>query len=709
MATQRMGKYEILEELGRGGFATVYRAHDTVLGRDVALKILHPALLADPDFVTRFENDARAAAQLDHPHIVTVHDLGQLEGRLYIAMQLLPGGTLAEHIKREGPLPFEEAVKVVQQMAGALDYAHGRGFVHRDVKPTNVLFNARGEAVVTDFGLVKAAESSILARSTGGGIVGTAAYIAPEVWEEKGAGPGTDVYALGCVLFEMLTGEPIFKGDTSPAVMMAHFQPHEYPAQWPEGVPPEVEELLERALAQDPADRYASAGAFAADLQALAARAADPLAEPYQMLQAALAAEDWEQALGLAQEIAVQDPDYLDVSALRQQAAEAQARAERAQWAAQWREQALAAERAGQLDAARVAAQKWLEMAPGDAEAKALLEQLTGTPLEDPLLEIKVALPSETGSIMEEGTASRTTAEQTGNLEPSVKGGKIPGWVWVVGGGLAVVVVIGVTLALGGRGIPPSEAMPTMTERIVETMSTPRSTSTSASATPTLRAVTMTSVPPTRRPTNTPRPTSTPTPKPTSVPASAILYIEDFEDEVADGWSASVGTWSVKKENGNHFWLGTGTHNYPQAWLDDELTGSIDFRNWTDYAFESRIRFVSGGSVFICVRSYNGGIAFYNVQIDNTNNWVQFAEYDGTERNDGSNYHTFGGVDHSILTNRWYTVRFQVEGDSLRLYIDDELVTASLRFSHEQGGIGYYMEGEVEVHIDDIRVWTLTP
>jgi len=141
---QALGKYAILRELGRGGFATVYLAQDTGLRRSVALKILHPQLMADPAFVARFENDARATAQLDHPQIVAIHDLGQVAGRLYIALQLMPGGTLAERIRERGPLPFAEALRVVDEIAGALDHAHAAGFVHRDVKPTNILFNARG-------------------------------------------------------------------------------------------------------------------------------------------------------------------------------------------------------------------------------------------------------------------------------------------------------------------------------------------------------------------------------------------------------------------------------------------------------------------------------------------------------------------------------------------------------------------------------------
>jgi len=469
---KRLGKYEILSELGRGAFATVHLARDTVLQREVALKVLHPPLLADPDFVQRFENDARAAAQLDHPHIVTVHDLGQAEGRLFIAMQYLPGGSLTERLAASGPLPFAEAVRVTAQIAAALDYAHGLGFIHRDVKPSNILFNARGEAVLGDFGLVAAVESSVIARSSTGGTVGTPAYIPPELWENQPAAPATDVYALACVLYEAVTGEALFKGDTSPAVMLSHFRPPQFPATWPEGAPPELEALLCRALAQNPAERLPTPGDFAAELQDIAVRAADPLAAPYAALQAAVDAEDWPEALRLAAEIRAQAPDYRDVAALAYQAAEAQARAECHHWAAQWKTQTLAAAKAGDLRAARAAAQKWMEMAPESAEAQAALARI-----EERL---------------------RAAAEITG---PEVRRGdfsRFPKWLWGVLAvvGLALVVGTGALLnALLGSPAPPPTATPTLTL-------TPPATAT-ATATPK------------PSPTWTPSPTPTPIPTPT--------------------------------------------------------------------------------------------------------------------------------------------------------------------------------------------------
>lgn len=265
----RLGRYRILGELGRGSFATVFRAEDTPLGRQVALKVLHPALMADPEFVQRFQADARAAAALEHPHIATIYELGQAEGRLFIAMQLLPGGNLGERIATRGPLPYAEAVRIASATGAALDAAHSAGMIHRDVKPANIVFDSRDQAVLTDFGLVRAIEQSVMARSSAGGIVGTPAYLAPEVWEGQPAGPVVDIYALGCVVFEMLTGQVLFEASTAPAVMRAHYAPRRFPERWPDGVPPGVHKILEKALAPDPRARFASAGDFARALAAL--------------------------------------------------------------------------------------------------------------------------------------------------------------------------------------------------------------------------------------------------------------------------------------------------------------------------------------------------------------------------------------------------------------------------------------------------------
>lgn len=209
----RFGKYQILEELGRGGFGTVYKAQDTVLGRLVAIKILHAALVIESNFIERFRQEARTAAMLDHPNLVPVFDFGETEGRYYIAMGYMPGGSLKDLLKREGKLESKRAYEVLAQVCEGLEYAHTRGIIHRDLKPGNILFDENGKARLADMGFARVmCEGASRSMSASGSLVGTPAYMAPETWRNKPATPQTDIYSLGCILYEMLTGKVLFEG-----------------------------------------------------------------------------------------------------------------------------------------------------------------------------------------------------------------------------------------------------------------------------------------------------------------------------------------------------------------------------------------------------------------------------------------------------------------------------------------------------------------
>jgi serine/threonine protein kinase len=221
----KLGKYEILSELGRGSFGTVYRARDTMLDIEVALKVLKPVWMDEPRAVEMFYREARAAARLEHPNIVPIREMGEIEGRLYIAMRLIDGESLGARIKR-GAMTLDEALPIVNQISSALDYAHARGLVHRDIKPNNILIGKDGVASLTDFGLVRGAEQASIASSASvGGAVGTPEYVAPEVWKGKPATSASDVYAFGCVVYEMLTSTVLFGGSSGPEVMFKHFEP----------------------------------------------------------------------------------------------------------------------------------------------------------------------------------------------------------------------------------------------------------------------------------------------------------------------------------------------------------------------------------------------------------------------------------------------------------------------------------------------------
>lgn len=260
-----LGKYQLHEELGRGGYGTVYRAYDTVLEVERTVKVLHPALVADPEFIERFKREAQLAAQLEHPHIVPVFDLGEDQGRFFLVMKYMPGGSLKDVLEKDGRLHYERAVEITTQIANALDYTHQRDIVHRDVKPGNILFDEDGTARIADFGFAKALSGASASLSASGGMVGTPAYMAPEVWREQGVSPATDVYSLACVVFEMLTGEVLFEGDSAAGVMTRHLVNRpQFPKEWPQNIPNGIGRVLGKALAKELVNRFSTAKEFVA-------------------------------------------------------------------------------------------------------------------------------------------------------------------------------------------------------------------------------------------------------------------------------------------------------------------------------------------------------------------------------------------------------------------------------------------------------------
>jgi serine/threonine-protein kinase len=245
---QYLGRYRLIEPLGAGGMSVVWRAYDELLGRRVAVKLLAPKLAADPRSHERIRDEARAAARLSHPHITAVHDYGEAEGVPYVVMELVEGRSLAEY----GALPWREAVRIVAEVASALAAAHARGLVHRDVKPANVMLTDDGAKLV-DFGI--SAIAGDLADDGQAPLLGTPAYLAPERLSGAPTAPATDIYALGILLYRMLSGEYPWDADTPALILSAH--KHKPPKPLPdiEGLPRSVSILARRCLAKEPADR----------------------------------------------------------------------------------------------------------------------------------------------------------------------------------------------------------------------------------------------------------------------------------------------------------------------------------------------------------------------------------------------------------------------------------------------------------------------
>ena len=274
MARKKLGKYEIMDRLGRGGMAEVYRGYHPALDRYVAIKLLHPFLSDDPEFKDRFENEARNVAKLKHPNIVQVYDFeyDAENDNYYMVMELINGPTLKDRLvelgRTQSAFPVGEAVRIVRSAAEALAYAHQRGMIHRDVKPANLMLDEDQRVVLTDFGIAKIVTGAQFTSS--GGMVGTPAYMAPEQGLGEPGDERSDLYSLGVILFQFLTGHLPYDAETPLAVVLKHVnEPVPSVRDFAPHVPEELDRIVRKALAKDPDNRYQSATEFAADLARL--------------------------------------------------------------------------------------------------------------------------------------------------------------------------------------------------------------------------------------------------------------------------------------------------------------------------------------------------------------------------------------------------------------------------------------------------------
>jgi serine/threonine protein kinase len=278
LAGERIDRYQILEKLGEGGMATVYKARDTRLERDVALKLIRrsafpPEMLEQ--ILKRFEREAKSLARLSHPNIVTVHDYGEHDGAPYLVLELCPGGDLRQRLHGK-PMDWREAIQLILPVAHALRAAHLAGVIHRDVKPSNIMFTKDGEPKLSDFGIAKILESNEAATLTGTGVgVGTPGYMAPEQWTGE-TSPQSDQYGLGVVLYELLTGHKPYEADTPAGVLIKQTsQPLPPPRQFAEAIPPAVEAALMMSLEKDPGRRFPDMSIFIKAFEELLAPTTD--------------------------------------------------------------------------------------------------------------------------------------------------------------------------------------------------------------------------------------------------------------------------------------------------------------------------------------------------------------------------------------------------------------------------------------------------
>ncbi len=315
-----LGQYNIRATISSTNLATVYRAVDTNLGREVALKVLNPQLMQDTAWVSKFRQDFQAIARLQHPHIITIYEVAEADDQLYIAMELAHGGSFARAMAAQGQVPWLKMLDLLKPVCEALQYAHTQAVVHGDLKPTNILVDPKSGPLLTDFGFVRLLKDNSIGFGLSGGVLGTPAYIAPEAWQSEPVESPADIYALGCIVYEMLMAEPLFKGNTPVEVMQAHAQGPQFPSAWPDDVPDGVSNILERALAWDASARYPDPVTFWTTLSSLSLPASSSSAQ---------------------------------FSAL----------------AAKWRAETEAALNAGKWRLAKMAVSSWLSVAPNDQSA----------------------------------------------------------------------------------------------------------------------------------------------------------------------------------------------------------------------------------------------------------------------------------------------------------------------------------------------------
>lgn len=729
---QTLGQYHLTALLGQGGMGAVYRATQTSLGRDVAVKVMSPALADQPGYLERFNREARLAAALQHPHIITIHDFGAVQNLTFVVMQLLTGGSLEQRMRQRvgSPPSLGEAIQLLSGVSAALDYAHSKGVIHRDIKPANIVFDDTGKAYVVDFGIAKMIDATN-AGLTGTGIaMGSPSYMPPEQWQGEDPKPASDQYALAVTIYSMLSGRMPFEATNTPALMYKHLQDPPTPIQVSRpDLPPQTMMVLGRAMAKKPEDRWPSCVEFAEALKQaavglegeatnffnfklhamppavitpaptpVAAQPATPAGfggtltppgsmQPRHDLPKPTRPSRLPLMVGV---LVVLVLGGLGIAALGGAATPPPNQTASATDAPPTETLTVRQMALGTRDVETALASEFTALAAIDQTAAAAL--FTSTPTPTPT---ETATLTPTSTFTPTDTATRRPS-RTPTFTPSLTRTPTPTR----------------TATPTDTARPPTRTRrPTVTPSLTNTprlTSTPRPTRTPTLTRTPSRTPTRTSTPrptSTRRPTatatpsRTPRPTATPIAK-LSTPAISRLFTQDFREN-AEGVYRQLGrAWSLETV--------TVSGSRTQAYCNSGQTGADGFDllywgnpAWENYIIEVDVRFARAGQVELYGR-YDGtpNLNAYRGYANSLTNNANLAYY-------GPRGVDLGGQAFRFSRNRWHTLRMELNGSQIRYWVDDTLISNRRDSNRDKGYAGFLVYSGDRVCIDNLKVWAV--
>lgn len=646
------GEYELQEMIGRGGMGTVYRAYQPSLKRDVAVKVLSFEFASRSSYIRRFTREAQMVATLQHPHILPIQYYGVQDGTSYMVMPLLTGGTLARHLSRRirenKPLPSLDSIAtLLRQIAGALDYAHSQGVIHRDIKPNNIMFDNQGNAYLMDFGIAKFTSGESDMTSTGL-VVGAPQYIAPEQWRGDELSPAADLYSLGATVYAMLTGRAPFDAETPHAMMHKHlYEIAPSPQNFREDVPNAIIDVVTKAMAKQPEDRYSSADAFASAFEK-ALRIGAPHQLDDDLPKSNRIPVVW--GLGIAAALLFV---MLTVLLLSRDTSD----------------QAVVQPTVTETDLAEIVA---VADVPSD----------TPVPLPS-ATSVVVAIPTITPfdpTEIPSPTALPPTEmpSQVPSLIPSNTPIPLPS-------ATSVIVIIPTTTPFDPTGIPSTTPTLPPTETATLTVTSSATSTSTATESPTSTNTAL--------PTNTPLPTVTPI-----IAFGDILFQDNFEGADLTGWKYDPSTAWIIDDGSSRVLSLVGN-----GWSSIVPHGGS---NWVNYSVDMRVKILKSVP---SGRSSDFNLSVRNHANGNYLGWMSAAtDYATLGRNLNGDYRNISAVYQLPLsTDVWYNLRIDADGSQIRLFVNGTLMAFATDSNPINGTMSIMASPGAEFYVDDVRVISL--